>query len=1701
MRLNVALDSAKGILYLHTEANPPIFHRDIKTRKILIDSNLTAKVADFGLSRLTPLLDDYGVGPNYVSTVVRGTPDKSLLEDVAKWVGLKINIHKSQVLGVGIPCSIVMQAMPSIELDKEVLVADKMKVVVGHSFRRPMRAGSKHQQMVDLNSLLESVSISQSHDRWFCDLTGDGEFGSKRICRWWELDWQGLMSFSDWHSWFSSIRLSSKVNNMLEGVFCVAWWSIWGLRNHTIFNETPPRRSVTFDDIVSYSFIWCSSRYDIPFEIQMEIMKKVYDVKSLIQFRSVSKPQKSFIDSSEFIKGYGARHTQPQSFILSYMSDLENKAKHYRLVDDDNNESFKENHLVLLSLSDPILTLYGFGVCPFTSDPTVVKFICADNMPWHVEVFTLSSGVWNLIPSGNLPRQSIRLNWSTQVVKDRFIYWGAREETFIDNGESTTNHMLVSFDLITKEFKVVDLSLCLLNELNGGYVSVSKLRESLVLYGCVYVDGGECCNVWVMEHDSSFRKLFKIRAPLHKILGFRKNGEPIFELEEADEQFTKLNVYEPHSQQIKQIKNLGIFGAGNSFFMGSYKESLPLLDHLDLHIYSDDSLNIIRFQMRLHVVLDSAKGILCLHTEANPPIFKRSNILGDSKLTSKVADFGLLRLAPLLDDYRVVLTPNYASTVRGSPYKSCGCTERLVLPQIRRNEPSKKLFSIDLDFRNNSFSHVKGDLNPPVNASIRLNGNPICRNSSLQKKNKKIVDPSLNHVHLNHVSQTGYMGKKWKYKQTSSIKSLLTKLSITIDNVKSFSFQEMALATQNFSSSSVVGRGGYGKVYKGISWDGTVVAIKRAEEGSLQGEKEFLTEIELLSRLHHRNLVSLVGYCDEEKEQMLVYEFISRGTLRDWLNAKSGESLSFRMRLNVALDSAKGILYLHTEANPPIFHRDIKTSNILIDSKLTAKVADFGLSRLAPLLDDYGVGPNYVSTVVRGTPGYLDPEYLLTHKLTDKKILTSMKPISHGKNIVREVKLANQAGIMFSIIDNRMGSYPSECLEKFVSLALWCCNDKPEKRPSMLDVVRELEHILEKMPETGPDFSEPESRSFVESSSTSSVYSSSNVQRSDLSSGGNPIVEAVGNSDGILCVGEANVFKNDYATISDNFVAIYGTWLSSNSKILFVAVYAPHQASCKRVLWEHVSTLIGRWNGETIILGDFNEVCSIDERRGSCFNPSSARVFDHFISSSGLVDVKLEGYVFTWSHPSGSKMSKLDRFLVSEGVFSIFPSITALCLDCHLLDHRPIILREVYSDFGPIPFRFYHLWFSLEGFDAMVEQTWRSFSHSDVNRMIRFKKKLQDLKAIIRCWVKDKRMHRRLELQIKLHDINQMEAKDSFQKSKIKWAIEGDKNSKFFHGIINKKRSQLEIRGVFDNGLWCTDPGKVKEAFFNHFEARFKKPVAHRFMLNFPFNKRLSDMQAADLERNVSRDEIRFAVWNCGENKSPGPDGYTFEFFRKYWNIVGPDFCEAVEYFFETGLFSKGCNSSFVALILKVADAKFINDFRPISLIGSVYKVVTKILANRLALVIADLVSDTKFAFVAKRQILDGPFILNEILHWCKRKKKQAMFFKVDFAKAYDSVLWDYLLDVLEAFGFGQTWCKWIRVDEGLFKGVQLQGSISIFYLFYVDDAMFIGEWYLHLQLKVSCIKQLAIKRWDEYGFVIRPGLVGVTCKSARIDL
>lgn len=288
-----------------------------------------------------------------------------------------------------------------------------------------------------------------------------------------------------------------------------------------------------------------------------------------------------------------------------------------------------------------------------------------------------------------------------------------------------------------------------------------------------------------------------------------------------------------------------------------------------------------------------------------------------------------------------------------------------------------------------------------------------------------------------------------------------------------FSYDDLKRCTNNFSESNEIGFGGYGKVYKGILPDGKIVAIKRAQQGSMQGGLEFKTEIELLSRVHHKNLVGLVGFCFEQGEQMLVYEFMPNGTLRESLTGRSDIHLDWKRRLRIALGSARGLAYLHELANPPIIHRDVKSTNILLDENLTAKVADFGLSKL---VSDSEKG--HVSTQVKGTLGYLDPEYYMTQQLTEKsdvysfgvvmlELITSRQPIEKGKYIVREVRtLMNKNDEehygLRELMDPVVRNTPILIgFGRFLELAMQCVEESAADRPTMSEVVKALETILQ----------------------------------------------------------------------------------------------------------------------------------------------------------------------------------------------------------------------------------------------------------------------------------------------------------------------------------------------------------------------------------------------------------------------------------------------------------------------------------------------------------------------------------------------------------------------------------------------------------------------------------------------------------------
>ncbi|XP_075651400.1 leucine-rich repeat receptor protein kinase HPCA1-like isoform X2 [Castanea sativa] len=310
-----------------------------------------------------------------------------------------------------------------------------------------------------------------------------------------------------------------------------------------------------------------------------------------------------------------------------------------------------------------------------------------------------------------------------------------------------------------------------------------------------------------------------------------------------------------------------------------------------------------------------------------------------------------------------------------------------------------------------------------------------------------------------------------------------------LKGTRCFSFEELKKYTNKFSEENSIGSGGYGKVYLGTLPTGQLIAIKRAQKESMQGDLEFKTEIELLSRVHHKNLVSLVGFCFDQGEQMLVYEYVPNGSLKDNLSGKSGFRLDWMRRLKIALGAARGLAYLHEFANPPIIHRDIKSTNILLDEHLNAKVSDFGLSK--PM----GEGEKgHVSTQVKGTMGYMDPEYYMTQQLTEKsdvysfgvlmlELITARMPIERGKYIVRVVQTAiDRTKDLYNlqeILDPTIGLQTSlKGLEKFVDLAMRCVEELGGNRPTMGDVVKEIENVMQ-MVGLNPN---------VESASTSASY-------------------------------------------------------------------------------------------------------------------------------------------------------------------------------------------------------------------------------------------------------------------------------------------------------------------------------------------------------------------------------------------------------------------------------------------------------------------------------------------------------------------------------------------------------------------------------------------------------------------------------------
>jgi len=529
----------------------------------------------------------------------------------------------------------------------------------------------------------------------------------------------------------------------------------------------------------------------------------------------------------------------------------------------------------------------------------------------------------------------------------------------------------------------------------------------------------------------------------------------------------------------------------------------------------------------------------------------------------------------------------------------------------------------------------------------------------------------------------------------------------------------------------------------------------------------------------------------------------------------------------------------------------------------------------------------------------------------------------------------------------------------------------------------------------------------------------------------------------------------------------------------------------------------------------------------------------------------LGGRKYTFMSENGKHLSKIDRFLVCDTFMNRWPNATLRAAPRNLSDHCPLILTTAALDFGPIPFKFFNSWVDLPGFEeAVVSGSMITCSQHEPDKILA--EKLKNIKASLKDW-KAKIKHgekevvvgleniiqelellaecrplsveeclKRLECKQRLEDIANLKRKDLKQKAKCRWAIEGDENSGFFHKVINFNSSRKRINGIMDNGQWINDPNDIKDRIFKFYEQKFSEPTMDRPCLSGDGFKRLDDDTAGKLILPFSKDEIKRAVWDCGGAKAPGPDGFTFKFFKIFWHLFETDFFNIMTRFHWEGKINRGCNSSFITLLPKIPDPQDLVDYRPISLIGAIGKVVSKILSNRLKVVLSLVVSDTQSAYVEGRSILDGPLMVNEVMGWIKKSKSKSLMLKVDLEKAFDTLNWNFLDNVLEHMNFPPLWRKWIHgtlasartsilvngaptrefsikrgvrqgdplspflfilamealdvvmnkaVSTGLFKGITLPNNGPVLsHLLFADDVIFVGVWEERNMLNLSRI-------------------------------
>lgn len=460
-------------------------------------------------------------------------------------------------------------------------------------------------------------------------------------------------------------------------------------------------------------------------------------------------------------------------------------------------------------------------------------------------------------------------------------------------------------------------------------------------------------------------------------------------------------------------------------------------------------------------------------------------------------------------------------------------------------------------------------------------------------------------------------------------------------------------------------------------------------------------------------------------------------------------------------------------------------------------------------------------------------------------------------------------------------------------------------------------------------------------------------------------VPSTGLSGGLISLWNKQNFEVSYTKVVKNWILFRGVCKLSRSPLVCINIYAPQSTTLKATLWNNLRGCLEQLgNIPIVITGDFNSVLFKSERENCRYREVDSTNFLNFVKRSAMLNVQILNSNFTWFGPS-NKRSKLDRALISHEWVRT-GSWVLVSLRRRNSDHRPIVLKSSQCNWGPKPFKFFNCWLQDKGLMDNLGAIWKKSGLT--NLCARFK----EVREYTRSWNSQQfgnidsrieKLEKELEeadsnnildsvkqlIRAKLEEFQSLKASMLCQKARVNWQLQGERNTKFFHKVIGKRKARNQILRLFVNNQWVTNPSEVKNSLFEHFRNFLgADDFVKVFNLGTVELSALEEEESRELIKEFTMQEIEDALNRTDPQKAPGPDGFNAGILKSLWNEIKADILNFFANFHSRNAIPKGCNASFIALIPKKEEAISASEFRPISLMNATMKLLTKTLALRL---------------------------------------------------------------------------------------------------------------------------------------------------------